>query len=120
MEGPFSPFLNNVGGVTGHVDPGETEFEAAMRETSEEAGLKKEQLQILDNFQHVLHYTAHGKPKKVVYWLSELTDPNAHVTLSHEHTEYKWAELDEAVQLLQFPDMQKAVRDAHDFITKSS
>ena len=101
------------------MDPGETEFETAMRETSEEAGLKKEQLRILDNFQSVMHYEAFGKPKKVVLWLSELTDPEAKVTLSYEHSEFKWANLDDALSLVEFAEMQKALKDANNFIMKS-
>ncbi|KAK7111215.1 hypothetical protein V1264_010887 [Littorina saxatilis] len=104
----------------GHVDPGESEFQTALRETEEEAGLTKDSLNILKNFESVLHYEARGNPKKVVYWLSELKDPNSPVTLSHEHTDYKWLPLEEACRLLQFADMQKAVKEAHDFITKSA
>ena len=103
---------------SGHVDPGESEFETALRETKEEAGLPKEQLNILDNFQSVLYYEAHGKPKKVVYWLSELKDPNFPVTLSDEHTDFKWVPLEEACRLMQFKDMEKAVRDADSVISK--
>ena len=103
---------------SGHVDPGESEFETALRETEEEAGLPKEQLNILDSFQSVLHYEAHGKPKKVIYWLSELKDPSFPVTLSEEHTDFKWLPLEEACRLLQFKDMEKAVRDADNFISK--
>ena len=74
----------------------------------------------MEGFQSELHYEAFGKPKKVVYWVSELKDPNFPVTLSHEHSEYKWLPLEEACPLLQFEDMQKAVRDAHNFISNPS
>ncbi|XP_076451647.1 bis(5'-nucleosyl)-tetraphosphatase [asymmetrical]-like [Babylonia areolata] len=103
----------------GHVDPGESDFETALRETSEEAGLTKDQMHIQDGFKTELHYEAFGKPKRVVFWLSEVKDPSASVTLSFEHSEYKWVPLEEACRLLHFKDMIKAVREADDFITKS-
>lgn len=105
---------------SGHVDPGESEFETALRETEEEAGLKKENFTIFENFRSVLHYEVRGKPKKVVYWLSELTDPETCVTLSEEHTDYKWLSLDEACRLLQFNNMQKALRETEEFIKNLS
>ncbi|KAK7507331.1 hypothetical protein BaRGS_00001266 [Batillaria attramentaria] len=103
----------------GHVDPGESEFDTALRETLEEAGLTRDKLKIFDAFKTVLHYEAFGKPKRVVFWLSELVDPQAEIILSDEHTDFKWLPLDEACRLLQFEDMQKAVRDADKFISTS-
>lgn len=105
--------------ISGHVDLGESEFETALRETAEEAGLTKEQLDIMDSFQSVLHYEAFGKPKKVVFWLSQLKDPDFPVTLSEEHIDFKWVPLEEACSLVQFEDMEKAVREADNFISKS-
>ncbi|KAL8574902.1 hypothetical protein ACOMHN_063596 [Nucella lapillus] len=111
---------NHWGTPKGHVDPGESDFETALRETSEEAGLAKGQMRVLDGFKTELHYTAFNKPKRVVFWLSELVDPNAAVTLSSEHSEYKWAGLKEACRLLQFDDMIKAVKEADSFLTSQS
>ena len=41
--------------VAGHLEGEETEMEAALRETSEEAGIEKEQMKIYD-FKDELHY----------------------------------------------------------------
>jgi 8-oxo-dGTP pyrophosphatase MutT (NUDIX family) len=52
--------------LTGHVDPGEDEWTAAMREVQEEAGIDaKSKLEIIPNFKHEMHYTANSEPKKV-------------------------------------------------------
>lgn len=42
----------------GHVDPGENDLQAAFRETEEEAGLKEEDLAVVEGFESVLkvHY----------------------------------------------------------------
>lgn len=36
--------------IIGHVDPGESDYETALRETEEEAGLTKDNLKIIKDF----------------------------------------------------------------------
>lgn len=105
---------------SGRADPGETEMEAALRETQEESGFGKDQLIIIDQFKKTLEYEAWGKPKKVVYWLSELKDPNTAVKLSDEHQSYEWLELDKALEYAFYPNQQQLLREAHEFILKQS
>ena len=87
----------------GHVDPGEDEWTAALRETEEEAGIKKDQLVIHEDCHETMSYNvitssvfifplqvakrgepSHMVPKTVKYWLAGLKDKNE-VLLSHEH-----------------------------------
>ena len=103
----------------GHVDPGESEHETALRETEEEAGLSKNQFTILENFQKVLNYEVRGKPKKVVYWLSELKDPDTIIRLSNEHQRFEWLNLPEAKAYANYEDLQQTLQEAEDFIQKS-
>jgi len=100
----------------GHVDPGESEFETALRETEEEAGLKADQLHILKDFEKSLHYQVNGKPKKVVYWLSELKNPDDQIVLSHEHTDFKWLCFEDACTYSKFPDMIQLMTDADSYL----
>jgi bis(5'-nucleosidyl)-tetraphosphatase len=100
----------------GHVDPGESELETAYRETREEAGLAECHLDIVSGFEKILHYDVRGVPKKVVYWLAQLRDPNTPIVLSHEHQHYEWLTLDAAVQRAGFLDMQETLRQADSFI----
>ncbi|KAL5005353.1 hypothetical protein ScPMuIL_018809 [Solemya velum] len=100
----------------GHTDPGESEIEAAMRETKEEAGLDPIHLTIIDSFQKVLNYEVRGKPKRVVYWLAQLKDSNTPVILSEEHTNFKWLGFKDASELLKYNDMQVLLKEAHAFI----
>ncbi len=100
------------------MDPGEGDMETALRETSEEAGLTADQLQILEEFRTELHYTVKNKPKTVVYWLARLLNPEIPVKLSNEHQDFRWAELDEACQLADYPDQQQALRQCHECILK--
>ncbi|RUS79446.1 hypothetical protein EGW08_012787 [Elysia chlorotica] len=95
----------------GHVDPGESEFETALRETEEEAGIRKNQMKIVEDFQRTLNYSVNGKSKRVVYWLSELCNPEDPIKLSHEHIDFKWQKLDNACQLAQFSDMVELLKE---------
>ncbi|KAK2140621.1 hypothetical protein LSH36_1289g00084 [Paralvinella palmiformis] len=101
----------------GHVDPGETEIETAYRETQEEAGLTRHHLRIIDGFKKTLNYEVSGIHKRVVYWLSELMDPNTSITLSDEHIRFEWRQLDKALELIsRFENMQETLKEAEEFI----
>ena len=101
---------------SGHVDPGEDEITTAYRETLEEAGLAVEHLNVMHDFKKTLQYDVQGKPKRVVYWLAELRDPNTPVVLSHEHQDYKWLNLESAITLAGYADLQQTLREASLFI----
>ncbi|XP_078621314.1 bis(5'-nucleosyl)-tetraphosphatase [asymmetrical]-like [Branchiostoma floridae x Branchiostoma japonicum] len=100
----------------GHVDPGESDLETALRETQEEAGLTTEHLNIVDNFKKVLEYSVRGRPKTVIYWLAELKNSDTPVVLSDEHQKFEWLWLEEACAYSGYQDMQEALRDAHSFL----
>ena len=102
--------------ITGHVDKGETERQAALRETEEEAGLTIDQLKLHEDFKDELHYEVRGKPKTVIYWLSELKNPDFPVKLSKEHTDMKWLNIEDAVEIAEYEDMQQTLRKAYSYI----
>lgn len=101
---------------TGHVDPGETEIEAAFRETAEEAGLSRNDLHVVDGFKKVLEYKAWGRPKKVIYWLAQLKDPKTPVVISHEHQRYDWFDLEAAVSHVNYDIMKQLLQEADHFV----
>lgn len=105
--------------IAGHVDRGENERQAALRETEEEAGITVDQLQLYEDFKTELHYEVRGKPKRVIYWLSELKNPNYEVKLSHEHKDLKWLNLKDALDIARYEDMKQALVKADDYITTS-
>ena len=50
----------------GRLDPGETGFDAALRETQEEAGLKKDDLNIKEDFKKAIEYKVrHNRNNRV-------------------------------------------------------
>ena len=95
----------------GHLDPGEDDMTAALRETKEEAGLDKEQLTVFQDVKAELRYQAFGKPKIVTYWLAKLNNPDDKVILSEEHQDFKWLQVEEACKVAGFKEMAQVLRD---------
>ncbi|XP_063435319.1 bis(5'-nucleosyl)-tetraphosphatase [asymmetrical]-like [Mytilus trossulus] len=100
----------------GHVDPGESELQTAIRETEEEAGLSEQAYNILSEFNYTLNYEVKGRPKRVVYWLAEMKNPECPIILSDEHQKYVWSTLDRALEFSQYSDMQKLLKEADNHI----
>lgn len=100
----------------GHVEGSENDFETALRETQEEAGLKANDLHIYKDQCKSLSYIVNGNNKTVVYWLAELKDPKKCPELSHEHTEFQWLAKNDAIQLNGFDDFAEMINHFHDKI----
>lgn len=103
----------------GCVDPGESDMEAALRETEEEAGLLVNDLNIFENVKQEQNYEVNGQPKIVIYWLAELLDPEKSIRLSHEHQAFKWLPLEEACSVAKYKEMQTTLRNFNDYILKN-
>ncbi|XP_059059665.1 bis(5'-nucleosyl)-tetraphosphatase [asymmetrical] [Achroia grisella] len=95
----------------GHVDPGESDWTTALRETNEEAGLTENDLEVFKDVTKTLHYKVNGKPKVVVYWLAKLKNPQKEVTLSDEHQDLKWLPVQQAQDISGYDDMKKLLAE---------
>ena len=97
----------------GHIDPGETPKETAMREIKEETGITIEKF--IPNFEvytqyKITHDFSKTPPlelpkekhinKVCVFYLSEVKSKE--VTISHEHEKYAWVTYKKAQGLLKF------------------
>uniref|UniRef100_A0A1B6D6Q1 Bis(5'-nucleosyl)-tetraphosphatase [asymmetrical] n=1 Tax=Clastoptera arizonana TaxID=38151 RepID=A0A1B6D6Q1_9HEMI len=100
----------------GHVDPGESDFDTAVRETREESGINLADLRIIEGFKKIIEYNVKGKNKRVTYWLAELLNPETAVIMSEEHQAYKWLPLQDACQLANFKEMQDVLIECQKFI----
>ncbi|XP_032681982.1 bis(5'-nucleosyl)-tetraphosphatase [asymmetrical] [Odontomachus brunneus] len=103
----------------GHVDPGESDMETAMRETREEAGFVSNDLKIFENAKQEMTYQVNGVPKIVIYWLAELLNPDKSVKMSNEHQAFKWLPLREACDLARYSEMQKALSEFDKYIREN-
>ena len=102
----------------GHLDEGETDLQAAVRETQEEAGLERgRDYELIDDKLTIeANYEAFGKPKRVLYWIAELKPEAREVRLSDEHIAYKWTTLAEAIELAKFESLTKNLIEADEKI----
>ncbi|MCC7417970.1 MAG: NUDIX domain-containing protein [Acidobacteria bacterium] len=88
----------------GHVEPGETARDAALRETREEAGVAG---RVIDRLEAMRFDSGRG-PVEVEYFLMEWTADVA----SHEQRERRWCTIEDASQLLSFDGAKALLADA--------
>ena len=106
----------------GHLEHGETEEEAALREIKEETGL--DNLQFIEGFTEKAAYETISKrppfkgeriEKYVTYFLCEIMDQDVIVD-GKEIADYKFLSIDEAEKLIRFRNLQNILRRAYDFL----
>jgi dATP pyrophosphohydrolase len=95
----------------GHTDEGEYPVEAAARETMEEAGIA------VDPRDLVLVYAMTEVPRDElsVTWVFYRISVDEHaVRLSHEHSEYAWVSLEEALTKITYERQKRALQYVKD------
>ncbi|MDP3728300.1 MAG: NUDIX domain-containing protein [bacterium] len=101
--------------VKGKVEANEEPEDTARRELFEETGITT--VFFVRDFKEKEEYfykkegrTVH---KEVIYFLAETQEEN--ITLSKEHTDYKWLSYQEAMNLLTFPQAKELLKKAEEF-----
>lgn len=111
-----SAYHRTWGAPKGHSEPGESGLETALRETREETGITK--LNRVEGFERRFSYTADSPSgsylKHVTYWLA--TVPKPEHTISAEHDDSAWCELEGALERLQFDQIKQVFREADEFL----
>ncbi len=103
----------------GHIEKGESEIEAALREAREETGLKN--LTIIDGFKESMQYFFKFKGKlyykRVVFFLAESN--TLEIKLSQEHIDYRWLPIKEALKTATFSNTKQLLKKSFAFIKKN-
>ena len=112
--------LSNFWGFPkGHLERGESERDAALREVREEAGLD---VTLLDGFREVdeYWYARHGERvrKIAIFFLAEA--PHRDSKISWEHTAMAWLSFDEAMTRLTYRNGQEILRKANEFLQRET
>ena len=95
----------------GHIEAGEDEREAALRELREETGIGD--VELMDDFRHEIVYffrpPGRGLVRKtVVFFIGEVESEK--VKISHEHVGYEWLRGAEAVGRVKYPTAKDVMR----------
>ncbi len=104
--------------VTGHIEPNETSYEAAIRETYEETGANP------NNLWSIPHVNSYYNPQTdsvcmIPVFLTEVEE-SFEPELSKEHEKYIWADNKEAVKLAAWPGQKKSIEIIEEYFTNKS
>ena len=108
----------DVGFPKGHMEPGESELETAIRELKEETGIS---VNVIPGFRRQIEYELRRMPdtvKQSVYFLGECTSDK--ITCQEtEVTEAGFVSYEDALKLLTFEETKNILEDAEKFLDKT-
>lgn len=93
--------------VSGKIKEGEKAYQTALREIKEETNLTPEKLWIAPNINSF--YSPDDEYISLIPVFAAKVSPNSEVTISSEHSEFKWVNKDEAKNLLAWEGQRKSV-----------
>jgi 8-oxo-dGTP pyrophosphatase MutT (NUDIX family) len=98
----------------GHLEEGESPWQAAVRELREETGIR--QVDRVTKFQQDMHYNffspKKGRISKTVTYFLGRTRTEA-VTISHEHKSHAWLAFEDAMERLTYKNARDLLAAAH-------
>jgi len=95
----------------GHLDPGETDEAAAVREVAEETGVDAELIDKLGDVEYSYERRGRRRSKRVAFYLFEYRSGSLE-DHDHEIEEARWMPLNEAVRDLTYKGEREIVRRA--------
>jgi len=105
----------------GHLEEGETAWQAAVRELREETGIR--QVDRVGRFERDMHYVFHSSKKGMVtktvtYFLGRTRAED--VKVSDEHEGFAWLPYEEALERLTYENAREMLRAAADALPKKA
>ena len=100
-------------GVAGKIEKGETAWQAAVRELKEETGLTPIRMFISDHVS--TFYEENGDLINLVPVFGIETETKR-ITLSSEHSEYKWMDFEDAERTLAWNGQKKGIRTVYEML----
>ena len=102
----------------GHVEEGEDDQTAALRELAEETGIKDARL--VDGFSHLITYFFRDRAKKlihkqVIFFAAETRAKR--IRLSYEHVGAKFLAFDAALKRATYPKAKEVLNKAEEYLT---
>lgn len=107
LKYPEKSYLPDLPG--GIVEPGESEQIAAIREAKEETGIELNGKSVRLAYAETAHYPKENKSISKLLYIAH-TDSAPEVTLSWEHSGYKWVSFNELQAIGLRPFFKEAVR----------
>ena len=103
----------------GNLEAGESEEQAAKRETEEESGIND--IVFIPGFRESIKYFYRRDGisinKEVVYFLAETKTDQ--VKISWEHAGFEWLNYKQAMEKIDYPSTKSVMKKAHEFLTGS-
>lgn len=99
--------------VTGRIEGDEKAYETAIREVSEESGLKVKKLWAVPNINSF--YSADSDRIILIPVFAVRVGEADPVKLSEEHSDFMWVDKDECKKMLAWPGQQKSVEILNDY-----
>lgn len=105
----------------GHLEAGEKGIQAALREVSEETGIKSKNLTLEKNFRLTDKYFFIREKKHIfkIVILFLARAENAEVKVSSEHEGYGWFLYKDAVRHIKHKNLHNILREAYAFMKKN-
>jgi len=104
----------------GHIEQGETEKEAALRELEEETGITH--IELIDGYHEMIQYqfrhNAYQIEKDVIFFLGQT--PQSEIIISHEHQDSMWLPYKEAHKKLTFDSAKQLLQKAENHLNQKT